>query len=129
MPELHADLSSRHASPVEVYGFVAVDERGEDVMSDEICHRCNGKQRRRSRGRRKVQLPDWIMNNIKKQDIIRHQNEVTLVWGISERPESEQLVFVRYFVFAGLYLLWKEGGMKGVVNAESQVAASYQKIK
>ena len=73
------------------------------------------------------------MNNIKKQDIIGHQNEVTLVGGISQRPESDQLVFVRSFVFAGLYLLWKEGGRKGgrkgVVNAESQVAASCQKIK
>ena len=35
-PELHADLFSRHASPLEVYVFVAVANRGEDVMSDEI---------------------------------------------------------------------------------------------
>ena len=34
-PELHADLFS-HASPLEVYVFVAVANRGEDVMSDEI---------------------------------------------------------------------------------------------
>ena len=41
----HADLFSRHASPLEVYVLVlAVDESGEDVMSDEICRRCNGKQ-------------------------------------------------------------------------------------
>ena len=44
LPELHTDLFSRHASPLEVCVFVAVDERGEDVMSDEICRRCNGKQ-------------------------------------------------------------------------------------
>ena len=36
IPELHADLFSRHASPLEVYAFVAVANRGEDVMSDEI---------------------------------------------------------------------------------------------
>ena len=42
-PELHADLFSRHASPLEVYVFVAVANRGEDV-SDEICRRFNGKQ-------------------------------------------------------------------------------------
>ena len=47
--ELHADLFSRHAinisSPLEVGVLMAVDEsneRGEDVMSDEICvHRKN----------------------------------------------------------------------------------------
>ena len=43
-PELHADLFSRHASPLEVYVFVAVANRGEDVMPDEICRRFNGKQ-------------------------------------------------------------------------------------
>ena len=48
--ELHADLFSRHASPLEVCVFVAVEERGEDVISDEICRRCNGKQQRRRRG-------------------------------------------------------------------------------
>ena len=30
---LHGDLFSRHACPMEGYVFVAVDERGEDVMS------------------------------------------------------------------------------------------------
>ena len=48
---------------------MAVDERGQDVMSDEICRRCNGKQRRR-RGGLSVQLPDWVMNKIKRQHII-----------------------------------------------------------
>ena len=56
--ELHADLFSHHASPLEVYVFLAVDLRGEDVMSDEICRRCNGKQQRRRRDGRSVQLPD-----------------------------------------------------------------------
>ena len=41
MPELHGDLFSRHASPLEGYVFVAVDEIGEDVMSDEIFRRNN----------------------------------------------------------------------------------------
>ena len=58
---LHADLFSRHASPLEVYGLVAVDERGEDVICDEICRQCNGKPQRRRVGR-SVQLPDWFMN-------------------------------------------------------------------
>ena len=48
--ELHADLFGRRASPLEHYVFVAVDERGDDVMSDEICRRCNEKQRRRRIG-------------------------------------------------------------------------------
>ena len=30
-------------------------------MSDEICRRCNGKQQRRRRGGRSVQLPDWFV--------------------------------------------------------------------
>ena len=68
--ELHADLFSRHASPLEVCVFVAVDERGEDVVSDEICRRFNGKQQRRRRGGRSVQLPNWVMNKIKRQHII-----------------------------------------------------------
>ena len=37
LPELHADLFSRHASPLGVYVFVVVANRGEDVTSDEIC--------------------------------------------------------------------------------------------
>ena len=36
LAELHGVLFSHHASPLEVYVFVAVDERGEHVMSDEI---------------------------------------------------------------------------------------------
>ena len=72
MAELHTYLFSRHASPLpaEVCVFVAVDERGEDVVSDEICRGCNGKQQRRKRAGRSVQLPDWVMNKIKRQHII-----------------------------------------------------------
>ena len=45
LAKLHADLFSRHDSPLEVYFFVAVANRGEDdVMSDEICRRFNEKQ-------------------------------------------------------------------------------------
>ena len=57
LAELHADLFSRHTSPLEAYIFVAVDERGQDVSSDEIYRRCNGKQQIiRRRGGRSVQL-------------------------------------------------------------------------
>ena len=38
-PGMHADLFSCHARPSEVYVFVAVANRGEDVMSDEIPRR------------------------------------------------------------------------------------------
>ena len=40
---------------------MVVDDRGEDVWSDEICRRLNGKQQRRRRGGRSVQPPDWFM--------------------------------------------------------------------
>ena len=36
LPGLHADLFSRHSSPLDVYAVVAVTIWGEDVMSDEI---------------------------------------------------------------------------------------------
>ena len=36
LAELHADLFSHHAIPLEVCVFVAVDGRAEDGMSDEI---------------------------------------------------------------------------------------------
>ena len=58
----------RQERPLEGYVFVAVDETGEDVMSDEICRRNNGKQKR-MRGGRSVQLPDWVLNKIKRQHI------------------------------------------------------------
>ena len=70
LPELHADLFSRHASPLEVYVLAAVDERGEDVMSDEMCRVRNRKQQRARRGGRSVQLPDWVINKTKRQHII-----------------------------------------------------------
>ena len=44
---------------------MAVDEIGEDVMSDEIFRRNNGKQQRSRRGGRSVQRLDWLMNKIK----------------------------------------------------------------
>ena len=59
--ELHADLFSRHASPLKVCIFLTVDECCEDVMSDEFCRRCHGKQQRKRRGGRSVQLADWFM--------------------------------------------------------------------
>ena len=39
---------------------MAVDDTGEDVLSDEICRRW--KQQRRRRGGRSVQPPNWFMN-------------------------------------------------------------------
>ena len=62
LTESHGDLFSRHDSPVEVCVFVAVDERGEYVMSDEICRRCNGKQQRRKRGGRILTQLDHTRN-------------------------------------------------------------------
>ena len=59
LAELHGDLFSRHASPLEVYVFVAVDERGEHVLSDEICRRCNGKQQVKA-GRPKCAAPRLV---------------------------------------------------------------------
>ena len=72
MAELHADLLSHHASPLEVCVSVAVDERDEDVMSDEIYRRYNGKQQRRRRGGRSVQLPNWFMIQHSFRDIYAH---------------------------------------------------------
>ena len=54
LSELHADLFSHLASPLEVYVFVAVANRGEDIMSDEICHRFNEKQQYRRRSGRSM---------------------------------------------------------------------------
>ena len=41
--------------------FLWGSTRGEDVLFDESCRRCNGKEERRKRGGRRVQLPDWFM--------------------------------------------------------------------
>ena len=84
LPELHADLFSRHASPLEGYVFVSVDETGEDVMSDEICRRNNGKQQRR-RGGRSAQLRDWVTNTIKRQHIVAALTWVTKMKLLSQR--------------------------------------------
>ena len=61
LAELHADVFSRLASPLEVYVFAAVDERSEHGMFDEICRRCNGKQLRSRRDGGSMELPDWFM--------------------------------------------------------------------
>ena len=67
LAELHTDLLSRHARPLYVRVVVADDERSEDVTSHEICRRYNGKQQKRRRDGRGVQLPDWAMNKIKRK--------------------------------------------------------------
>ena len=103
-------------------------------MSDEICRRYNEKQQRRRRGGRRVKLPDWVLNKIKRQHIIAltwvTKNEATFVGGISERrPKSELLVFMRLFRVRGP-ISTREGGREGgreVLNEEARVAASCQK--
>ena len=65
MAELHGDLFSCYASPVDGRAFVAVNERGEDVISGEICRRNNGKHGT-GRGGQSAQLPDWVLNKIKR---------------------------------------------------------------
>ena len=97
---------------------MVVDARGEYVMSDEICHRNNGKQEKRRRGGRSVQLLDWLMNKISRQHIhycsyLGHENEVSFVGGISERRPNVSLSFsVGSFVLVGL-ISTREGGMEG----------------
>ena len=61
MAELHGDLFSCHASSLGTFVFVVVDERGQPVMSDEICRQCNGQQQGRGPGGRSAQLPDSLM--------------------------------------------------------------------
>ena len=65
--EFYAGLLSRYASPIEICVFAAVDERGEDVISDNLCCLCSGTQQRRKRGDRSAQLPDSVINKNKKQ--------------------------------------------------------------
>ena len=117
LPELHADLFSRHASSLEFCVlWPSTKEVYVYVMSDEICRRCSGKQRRRRRGGWSAQLPDWIMNKIKRQHII-----IALTWVTKMRSFSSEktlkviqkagLLFLwGSFVFVGLYLLGKEWG-------------------
>ena len=54
LAQLHADLFSCHANPLEVYVFLAVANRGEDIVSDEICRRFNGNEQYRRRSGRIV---------------------------------------------------------------------------
>ena len=62
LAELHSDVCSRYASPVEVNAFAAIAERNKHyVLSNEICRQCNGKQQRKIRGGRSVKLPDLFM--------------------------------------------------------------------
>ena len=72
MPELHADLCSRHASPLEVYVFVTSTKEAKCYVRRD-CHRCDGKHQRRKRGGRNVRLPDWGMN-------IKRQHSIGLTW-------------------------------------------------
>ena len=69
LPELHADLFSRRASPLEVC-VLWRSTKEVNIMSDEICRRCDRKQQRRRRGGGRVVFPDWVMNKIKRQHTI-----------------------------------------------------------
>ena len=66
LPELHADLLSRHASPLQAYV----------LWRPKICYvrrdlsLCNGKQQTRRRGGRSVQFPDWVMNKVKGSKLL-----------------------------------------------------------
>ena len=64
-----------------------------------------------------MNLPDWVMNKIKRQDNISflgHQNEVIFVGGISGRhPKSEHFVFSGLLRIHGpirIYFGRREGG-------------------
>ena len=136
MAELYGDLFGRSARPLEGFVFVAVDERGEDVVSDEICRRNNGKQERR-RGGRSVQLPDWVVSEIKRHHIAALLTWVTKMksfsWGesLSVVQKVSLLFLLGSFVFVGP-ISTREGGRevgREVLREEARVAASCQKIK
>ena len=82
--ELHGDLFSRQVSPLEGYVFVAVDERGEDVKSDEICCRYNGKQEKKETWRPESAAPKLVINKIKRQHTI-----IALTWVTETKPLSQ----------------------------------------
>ena len=58
LAKLPGDLFSPRPSPLEGYVFVVNDDRGEDVLSDEICRRCDRKQKKRRCGGRSAQPSD-----------------------------------------------------------------------
>ena len=90
---------------------MAVDESGEDVMSNEICRRYNGKQERRRRGGRRCAAPRLGMNKIKRQHV------VALAWvakmkslSLGESPNVVQkmscLFLLSSLVFKGRISTW-----------------------
>ena len=97
-------------------------------MSDEIyylslMHRKTAKETCRS----KCAAPRRVMNNHKATcycPYLGHQNEVTLIGGISERrPKSEPFVFIRLFRIRGSISTWlgrKEGGANKRGGASSR---------
>ena len=91
LAELPADLFSHHASPLEFYIFVAVDERGEDVMPDDIyLSSMQRKTAKKEERRPKCAAPRDLGDEQNQKatyycSYLGHQNEVTFVGGISER--------------------------------------------
>ena len=63
MPEFHGDLFSRHAGPSEAYVFVAVDERRERVMSDDIFSSMQQKTARKEAWRPKCAAPRLVYDS------------------------------------------------------------------
>ena len=98
---------------------MAVDERGENAMPDEICRLCKGKQQRRRDGR-SVQLPGWVMNKIKSSILLllpQATKMKTLSKGESLNViQKVSLFFVRLFRIRGPIPNWegeREGGKEG----------------
>ena len=95
--------------------FVAVDERGEDVMSDENCRRCNEKQEKKEAWRPKCAAPRLGYEQDQKQHIIAltwvtQMNSISYGKSLKVVQKVSTLFLLGSFLFVGLYLLGKEGG-------------------
>ena len=65
-------------------------------MSDGIYRRNDGKQGRRRGGGRSTQLPDWVMNKIKRKHIITALTWVTIM---KSHDRGESLNVVKNSIF------------------------------
>ena len=103
MAELHGDVFSRHASHLENYVFVGVDERGEDIVSDEICRRNYRKQKRRRGGRSATLRLGYEQNQKSANVLLLHgsPNEVTSVGRTSERRKKSEPFCIMLFRIHG----------------------------
>ena len=89
LAELHADLFSRHASPLEVCVFVAVDERGERCYVRRGWLSMQRRTEKKEAWWPKCAAPKLGYEQNQKETYYRsylgHENEVNFVGGISER--------------------------------------------